>query len=50
MAYVMAKSLSSASGSLPCALMVVPVLALFASGVPGRAFWYWWKYSNELSP
>jgi len=28
----------------------VPVLALSASGVPGAAFWYWWKYSSELSP
>lgn len=37
------KSLSSASGSRPSALTFVPVLARSASGVPGAAFWYWWK-------
>jgi hypothetical protein len=37
------KSASSASGSRPCVLTSVPVLALSASGVPGCAFWYWWK-------
>jgi hypothetical protein len=30
--------------------MAVPVLALSARGVPATAFWYWWKYSSELSP
>jgi hypothetical protein len=30
--------------------MFVPVLARSASGVPGWAFWNWWKYSSELSP
>src|SRR5690242_20436624 len=44
------KSLSNCSGSRLSVLTSVPVLARFANGEPGWAFWYWWKYSNELSP
>jgi hypothetical protein len=44
------KSVSSFSGSRFCVTMFVPVFALSASGVPGCAFWYWWKYSRALSP
>src|ERR1700756_127224 len=29
---------------------LVPVRAPSYSGEPGSAFWYWWKYSSELSP
>src|SRR5207248_2887769 len=37
------RSDSRASGLRPEFTIVVPVFASSASGVPGTAFWYWWK-------
>ncbi len=33
----------SRSGLRPSASMFVPTFARSASGLPGSAFWYWWK-------
>ena len=43
------RMLASAMSS-PAALRSVPVRARWASGLLSGAFWYWWKYSSELSP
>src|SRR3954466_8738965 len=38
------------SNNVPLTSTCVPVLAQSARGLPGGAFWYWWKYRSELSP
>ena len=42
-AHVVAEDVQQRVGVAVLRLILVPVLALSASGVPGRAFWYWWK-------